>query len=247
MVTTINLNKELAKFDLLIGGYGPEVEAQALTNDEEVLLDKFIKKTANALAMRSPELADIFSKHTDMIRVFAEIFKAKTDNKTFGGELPSPGKIGIKVLQPLDVKYSATAPTDYDGHTWVLDLTAGTKVYLLGSDTEFYKSSSTTGSRTMMLIFKDGIVEYGTVPKVNQFRAYTEKVTYAPFTVNTLVDKTLDRYGKLFVYETPFAIPVWYDFGVKLEAMPQVSGTSDLRLMGVVFYEYNYFSDLVYR
>ncbi len=244
MVETIDLNKELSKYDLLIGGYGPSVEYAGLTEPETQLLDKFIERKIKAYSIRCPEIADVFSYHRDMLYVLAGVFKAKTDGKTFGGELPSSGKFGIKDLQPSDIKYDTNVPTDYSNTNWILNLTAGQPVYFLGSSTDFFKASSTTGKRTLIVIFQNGVIEYGTSPKIDKMQAYTEKVNYPPFSIDILVDKPLDRFNMLYMYETPFSIIAWYDFGVKFLGEPEYSGTSDVRLLGVVFYEYDYFKSL---
>ena len=238
-------------YDVLLGGIGPTLEISEFSEDELDLFDKFFKEVSDAMELVSPYVANELRNQKELILRIGEIFKAKVNDKTFGGSPPSPGQIGVAVLAPFDLHYtdspSATEPayTAYSNANWKLSITAGNAVYLLGDATNFFKASPTVGRRAMGIIIKNGIVEVGTSPSFLQFYARTEKVDYAPWRAHTLQDQPVDPDRPIYVYSTPFAIPLWYDFGVRMAAMPNRDGVADLRLVGVIFYEYDYYSSLV--
>lgn len=249
MPETVDVRKLFEGNKILLGGIGPNIEVEELRESEQALLDKFIKESQEVIGQVSPYLANILVNHVDLIIDFARIFKAKV-RQTFGGEAPQPNNFGIAFLAPYDLKYATTpsptepAYTTYSQRSWVLSLTSGTAIYLLGDGTNFFKMSPTVGSRALGLIFQNGIIEVGTTPKVDQFQVRTEQVNYAPWRATTITDQPIDPRRPIYVYKTPFAIPLWYDFGIMLSAMPHTTGDSDLRLFGVVFYEYGYHSAL---
>lgn len=250
MATTEPVEKVFEGADLLLGGIGPTIEIEEFTEDELDLFNKFFSETVDAIRQVSPYVASELENQKDVILKIGEIFKAKVGGKTFGGSPPSPGQIGVAVLAPFDLHYtvipSDTEPayTAYGASDWKLSVTAGTTVYLLGDATHFFKMSPTVGKRAMGIIIKNGIIEVGTTPSLNQLYARTEKVDYAPWRVHTLQDQPIDPDRPVYVYATPFAIPLWYDFGIRLAAMPNKTGVADVRLVGVVFYEYDYYSSL---
>jgi len=237
-------------YDVLIGGLG-EQEVSDFSSTEDELFNKFIEDSVDALEKISTEIAKDFEGQAGLFHEIARIFKAKVD-KPFGGLLPTSGQFGAGLLIPQDVKYVATASSTYPAYThyssnsWNITLTAGTARYLLGDGTNYYKASPTTGSRAIFCIMKNGIIEIGTTPSFNQFQIKTERVTYPAFSVHPLVDQPVERGYTIYRYNVPFAIPVFYDFGIMIGGMPLVSKTSDVRLIGVIFYEYDFRKNLRY-
>jgi hypothetical protein len=246
-VATVDVKKLFEGEYIFLGGIGPSIETKSFSENEIDLLEKFIDEYKGHIKMVSPTLAYTVEKHKDLIHTMGEIFKSKVD-KSFGGEIPSPGSFGIKALFPFDIHYtdtpSATEPayTAYGKYTWEVDTTAGTPVYLLGDASHFFKMKPTTGSRAIALIFQNGIIEVGSTPKFYQFKIDSERNTYPPFNTSPLADVRTDPERAVYIHKTPFAIPLWYDFGVKLQAVPHYTGTADIRLLGIVFYEYDYYS-----
>ena len=234
---------------ILLGGIGPTIEVESFTETELDLLNKFIDEVGKTMREVSPYLANLFFDHRDLIRTFGEIFKAKV-KQTFGGEAPTPNSFGIGLLAPYDLHYTDTpsaeepAYTAYGPFDWKLTVSQGTPIYVLGDGANFFRMSPTVGKRALAVIFQNGFVEIGTTPSFNQFLVKTEKVNYAPWRAHTIQDQPIDPRKPIYVYHTPFVIPLWYDYGVMLSAMPTRSGTSDFRLFGVVFYEYGYHSQL---
>ena len=247
---TSDINEFLKEYNVLLGGYGPSIEYEELTDTEMELLDKFLDEVVESFTNINSYIAELVDKNRNLVKLFAEIFKAKV-SKPFGGEIPNSNNFGIALLAPFDLKYVGTpsadnpAYTSYSETSWLLSITANNVLHILGDGTNFFKMSPTTGKRAIAVIFQNGFIEVGTTPSFDQFQAKTEKVNYAPFRAHTLQDVKIDPYRSLYVYRTPFAIPLWYDFGIMLDAMPRRTGTADLRLLGVVFYEYGFYSSLV--
>jgi len=249
---TVDVEKLFAGYDVLLGGIGPSIEISDFNDQEKDLFNAFIEYATESLKRIDSNIASDFSSQKDLILAFAKVFKAKIGNKPFGGIMPSSSQFGIGLLIPQDIKYvdtpSAEQPayTDYDGHDWKLSLTAGTPVYLFGSASEYYKANPVVGQRSMIIVLKNGLIEVGTTPSINQIKIETEKINYTPFRLHPLVDVPISKDKAIYQYQTPMAIPIWYDFGIKISAMPIESTTADLRILGVVLYEYGYYSSMKY-
>ena len=247
---TISPEELWKPYDILIGGLGA-LSRTPFTDDEKSVFDKFIEDSVDALDKISPEVANDFKRQAALFQSVGEVFKAKVD-KAFGGILPTSGQFGVGLIIPQDIRYAATPSstnpcyTDYPANSWTLSLTAGSTVYLLGSSANFYKARTTTGYRCAMVIMKNGIIEVGTSPSINQFQVQTERTSYPAFSVHPLVDQPLERGYTIYRYNLPFAIPVFHDFGVKLMGMPITTKSSEIRLIGVVFYEYDHRASLLY-
>jgi len=244
MPVTKSPGEIFAGYDVLVGGLGG-LPVEPFTGDEERAFNKFIEDAIDALTDISDEIAKDFEQQATLFKNLGEVFKAKVD-KPFGGDLPSSGQFGAGLIVPQDIRYVATASStypaysDYNLNKWTIPLTAGTAAYLLGDGTNFYKASPTVGSRAIMCIMKNGIIEVGTTPSFNQFLAKTEKTSYPAYSVHPLVDQPIERDLVIYRYNVPFAIPVFYDFGIMFGGMPTVSKTSEIRLIGVIFYEYDF-------
>ena len=238
-------------YDVLVGGIG-SLSVEPFTDEEKALFDKFIDNAASTLSKVLPELGEDFKAQSGIFLKVGEIFKAKIKGKAFGGELPSSSQFGVGLIIPQILKYnsspSSTYPcyTDYTTNTWNLSLTAGTTVNILGDGTNYYKASPTTDARAALCIMKNGFVSVGTTPGINQIQVRTEKVTYPPYPVAPFVDLEIEENYPVYRYNVPFNIPIFHDFGIRIDGMPVVTKTEELRLIGVAFYEYNFFSSLTY-
>ena len=247
---TMDVSELFKGYDVLLGGI-KALDVEDLSGDEETRLTTFIEDSIDALDKISPEIAKDFEAQEGLILNMTKVFKAKV-SKPFGGILPSSGQFGVGLIIPQDIKYAATASasnpcyTGYTANSWNISLTAGTAAYLLGDGTNFYKARPTTNYRTALLIIKNGIVEVGTSPSINQFQPKTERVSYPAFSVHPLVDQPVERGYQIYRYNFPFAMPVFHDFGVMLGTMPIATRTADIRLVGVVLYEYSHRASLRY-
>jgi len=158
--------------------------------------------------------------------------------------VPSTG-LGVAWLFPQAIKYTATTPSDYAANSWDISLTAGTNAYLLGSSTAFYKTCSDTDSRSVILVFENGLVEVGSTPAIQQFRIVTEsKGDYGAYAVEPLVDINVESNKAIYQYPTP-AGAFWVDYntGVKWYFMPSKTGVSTIKLLGLVYYEHKFLAD----
>jgi len=237
-----------AGYDVLIGGLGA-LPLRRLTDEEARLFDKFAEWSENALAKISPEIAKDFRDQVGFFKTVAEVFGAKVD-KPFGGLLPASGQYGVGLIIPQDIRYVVTATAEnpaYSGYginSWDISLTAGTVAHLLGDGTNYFKPKPTVGQRCAIVIMKNGIVEIGTTPKVNQIIFKTERITYPAFSVHPLVDQIIEKGTTIYRYNFPAAMPIFYDFGVMLQVMPIITGTSNIRLFGIILYEYDHRKEL---
>jgi len=238
------------KFDVLIGGLGA-LTVRKMTDKESELFNKFIDDSVDVLEKISPEIARDFKSQGALFKSFVEAFMGKVD-KAFGGILPASGQIGVGLIIPQDIRYVATpssslpAYSDYDLNSWDISLTAGTPAYLFGSATAFFKPKPTVGERCAICIMKNGIIEVGTTPSVNQIQFTTERVNYPAFAIHPLVDQPIERGYTIYRYNLPFAVPMFYDFGVKLALMPTVTKKSNIRPIGIIAYEYDHRASLKY-
>lgn len=248
MPETIAPEKFWKSYDVLIGGLGA-LSIEHFVEEEVEVFDKFLEDSVNALTKISPEIAVDFKAQAPFFRSVGEVFKDKVD-KAFGGILPSSGQFGVGLIIPQDVVYATPASSDdpcYSGYTdnsWKISLTAGTAAYLLGSSDNFYKARKEVGYRCAIVLMKNGILEVGTTPSLNQFRIATERTSYPAFSVHPLVDQPIEENYTIYRYNLPFAVPLFHDFGLKLTGMPTVTKTSEIRLVGVAFYEYDHRSAL---
>jgi len=200
------------------------------------------------LSRVAPSIAATIRPQLGLALMFAGVAKAYLGNKNY--TFPSvPGHLGVNWLFPQAVNYkvdTTTPPTSYSPNSWDIPITAGTKAYILGSDTAWYKTSSVTDKRHCILIFHNGLVEVGTTPSVEQFRLISEsKGDYGIYTVAPLVELPVEPNKVVYQYPTPLgALFVEYQTGVRWYFMPRRTGTTTLKLLGLVFYEHDFASDV---
>lgn len=200
----------------------------------------------------SPVIAADIAAQRELAVVFAGVAKALFPSPKDYIFPSIPSRLGVAWLDPYTFKYAstpnATNPcyTSYTSNTWDISVTAGTAAYIMGDGTNYYKASPTTEAHSFVLIFKDGLVEYGSTPSVQQFRLLSEgKSDYGAYTVDPLVEIPVERNVALYQYSTPLgAVPVGHDRGLMWSFMPRRSGTMTLKLLGMVFFEHNFLSTL---
>lgn len=250
MVETVTPEELWKSYDVLIGGLGA-LSVRRMNPDESKAFDRFIANSVDALSKISTEIAEDFKAHGAFFKTVGEAFMGKVD-KAFGGILPASGQVGVSLLIPQDIRYVSSASSanpaysDYSLNSWEISLTAGTAAYPLGSSTQFFKPRTTTGYRCAIAVMKNGLIEVGTTPSINQIQFTTERISYPVLTVHPLVDQPIERGLTIYRYNLPFAIPMFYDFGIRMAVMPTATKTADLRLVGVVFYEYDHRASLSY-
>lgn len=167
-----------------------------------------------------------------------------------------PGSLGVAPLFPQGLKWvsspSSSDPcyTSYTNNSWDITVTAGTASYLLGSvsgGTEYYyRANPNTEKHTFILIFDKGVIEVGSTPSIDQFQMLTEgKRDYGIYTVSPLVDIPLETGKVIYQYPTPLgAVFVSHDRGMIWRFMPRTSGTKTIKLIGLIYYEHDFMSNL---
>jgi len=221
---------------------------------EEEVFDKCFRAVVEYYKRVLPEVADIIDKQRDLVHLAARLFKGKIgiEAKKLVGFTPQPGMIGIQPLAPKDIRYVKTATatdpaySQYELNSWDLKVTAGTTKWLLGDGTNYYRSKPTVNQRALIVILKDCLVEIGTTPSFNQFIVKAETKPYTPWVVHEFIDVTIQKNLTAYIYNTPGALLCMHDYGMMLGSMPVRTGTSNLRLVGFVFYETDYFKDLTW-
>lgn len=216
-----------------------------LSDNETAIINTVFDRGLEVLKKVSPTIAADIEKQRQLAIHFAGIAKALMDYKIYS--FPSVGgQLGVNWLFPQAIKYTTTTPTGYTNNSWDISITAGTKAYILGSDAATYKTNSTEGSRHCILIFNNGLIEYGSTPSVEQFRLLSDaKGDYGIYTVAPLVEVPVESTKSIYQYPTPLgALFVDYQTGVKWYFMPRRTGTMTLKLLGLVFYEHDFASDV---
>jgi len=229
------------------------VEIETLTTEEEDAIDLVVKSTKDLLAKKAPSLAEDWWNHKSFFLKSAQIAKAHipsvgTKPIRFPAET---GTLGVGALIPYAIKYTttptATAPayTSYKNNLWEIDLTAGTSAYIFGDGTNFYKASPTDNKRAMLSIIQNGLIEVSTTPRLYQQKVRTEILTkYGAFPCIPLVEIPTEVEHKIiYQYNTIGAMNVFHDLGIMWEVKPHYAGTSVIYLLGLFFYEYEFYKD----
>ena len=209
---------------------------------------KCFRTDVQQIAAVAPPVAESLSIQEDAFVKFAGVAKAIfPDDKPL--RYPSePGTIGVAPIVPCAVNWKATASssypcyTSYNDGTWEIDLTAGTIAYLLGdSSGNYFKGSVTDDAHSMVVIAKDGIVEFGTTPKINQIHYKTEvQDKYGPICTHPLMEIPAETGKQYYQYPTLGMIPLYHNFGSMLRVYPNYTGSSKIALLGLVFYEHDF-------
>lgn len=214
--------------------------------EERQAIEFVFKYGLNQLKRISPKIAADIEPQLSLALKVAGIFKEMLPERKSYVFPSQTGTLGVAWLFPQAIKYATTVPTSYKNNSWDMDLTAGTKAWIFGDGTNYYKTSSATGAHSAILIFQNGIIEIGSTPKAEQFRLVSEGLTkYGIYTVAPIVEERIEENRLIYQYPTPMgAVPVFYDKGIMWGFMPKASGTSTIKLLGLVFYEHDFASDL---
>lgn len=225
-----------------------------LEASEKNAVKQCIQDGLRKLQRVSPEIARTVQNQEQELIQFAGVAKATFPEEKIISYPGTAGNIGVAWLTPQFVQYnngaSSTYPcyTDYTLNKWELSLTAGTTAYLLGDSSNLYKASPTTNQHTFNVIMQDGIIEVGSSPRLVQMvlEQQGQEGKYAPWTPHTLMDQTIQPDTNIYQYQTLGMIPCSHDFGTRLKVLPNYTGTADIRLLGITFYEFDFMSDLSY-
>lgn len=211
--------------------------------------DQNVKKIENI----SPKLAASLRPQREAMVKFAQIAKGTfPETKTFS----YPGQIGglaADFLTPYTYRYCITANGSVGGYaytqyvdsatpgfgTWDLATAAGaTAQYIAGDSTHPYRGCAKTSYHSYVVIFQDGIIELGTTPKIQQLFFKSELLDkYTPIAMNPLLNQSIEEDRSIFQYSTPGMIPISHQTGVTIKVQSNYAGTSNIPLLGMVFYE----------
>lgn len=214
---------------------------------EVIVINRVIENIKAQVANFAPRLVDIIEAQRSLVYATAMAFKASilTANKTYAMN-PTSGSLGVAPLFPYAVKPTNGTPSDYILNSWNISLTANTPAFLLGSTTAFYTGQTTTNATTWLYIFANGLIELGSTPSIEQIKIISqEKQAISPYYVGSFVDVPVNKDYPAYIYPLPAFYIDNQSQGLKLSVLPRRTGVADLRLIGVVFYEYDFFKDFV--
>lgn len=241
-----SLDALFGKLPVITGGTRT-FEVAELSDTELARLNEFLEYYARQLSRSSPEIGEDFRRQADFFRDLACVAKARFDNKPFNedevAELPRAGQMGVAALisqDRWDVNWSAVGTFN----NWDIAAVAGTPVHILGSPANWYTTRSVVEERCMIGVMKNGIVESGTTPTLNQLRFFTQAAAYPPWRASILRDIQLECDKPAYQYHTPAAMIFTPDMGVRITAVPTRTGTISPRLVGLVFGEYGYLNNM---
>jgi hypothetical protein len=244
-------SETLAKGINVYGGGRKEVDYLDLTDAELKAVNRCIDDNLVLLESVSPNIARTLREQREFLIRSASVAKAYFPTPKPITYPAQPGTIGVNFLIPQAIKYVATpspsnpAYTSYKTNLWEIDLTPGTSAWLLGDGTNYYKACGETGKHVLLAIIKDGVIEVGSTPKIDQFHLFTEiEKTRAPYTVHPLVEEKIENHKVIYQYPTMGALLVYHDLGVMWGMMPKYAGTAVIKLLGLYFYEYDFHSAL---
>jgi hypothetical protein len=200
----------------------------------------------------SPKIASDIARQEKLVLEVARIAKATFPIRKNYAFPSVTGFLGVAWLFPQAIKYVATpskdfpAYTSYNVNSWDIPITAGTPAYIFGDGTNFYKTLNATDSRTFLLIFENGLIEYGSTPSAQQFRLISEsKADYGIYTIEPLIEVPIESNLSIYQYPTPLgALLIDYNVGVMWGFMPYRTGVATIKLLGMVFYEHGFAPNL---
>jgi hypothetical protein len=210
--------------------------------------DQNVKKIENI----SPKLAAGLRPQREAMVKFAQIAKGtfpETKTYSYPGQ---QGGLAVDFLSPATFRYgdaTAVGMTEYLGidgtigttqnGTWDIAMAAGTTKFILGKTAvTYYKGCGTTDKHSYVVLFQDGIIELGTTPKVDQMQFKSELMDkYTPIAMQPLMTQSIEEGRSIYQYSTPGMIPVSHQTGVNISIHPIYTGTANIPLLGMVFYE----------
>jgi len=229
----------------------------ALDRSEEVAIETVVNAGLAHLARVAPEVYDAIlrpftgAKLIDLIKIFARVAKAQFPSQKPYTFPPEKGKLGIAWLFPQAIKWTATPSdtepcfTSYKNNSWDIDVTAGTPAYLFGSADKFYYTSKTQEKYSAILVLYNGLVEIGSTPSAQQFQLISDTKTIAPYVAEPLIEVPLNPQKNIYIYPTPMgALFIDHMTGVKWSFMPTRTGTATIKILGFVFFEYDFYPAL---
>lgn len=237
-----------------IAGLGRQMLSYVdLSKEEERAVERVFDMGIEHLRKVAPSIAADVERQRQLAIIMAGVAKATFPFRKNYAYPSVPGSLSVAWLFPQAIRYAATpgptAPcyTSYKPNSWDIDVTAGTPAWLFGDGTNFYRASPTTNRHSFILVFRNGVVEVGSTPSIEQFWIISEaKRDYGIYTVEPLVDVPVEKGVALYQYPTPGAVFVSHESGIMWGFMPRTSGTKTIKLLGLIFYEHDFASSLMW-
>lgn len=220
-------------------------EVAALSPLELARILEFLEGYRDKLRCQARCLAAEFEKQIPFFVDVASYAKARFDNKPYNedevAELPTAGQIGVQALIVNDLYDATNAPLVLK-NTWDLNVVAGTPAYLFGGAAFWFFAGVpvVVERRCIIAIMKNGIIDAGTVPTLNQFQFVTAQRTYVPWRAFITRDVQIECDKPIYQYHTPGAMILTPDLGTRLVIQPTRTGQISPRLLGIVYGEYGY-------
>jgi hypothetical protein len=224
---------------------------------EEPAIETVVNAGLAHLARVAPEVYDAIvrpftgAKLLDLVKIFARVAKAQFPSQKPYTFPPEKGKLGIAWLFPQAIKWVATPSdadpcfTSYNNNSWDIDITAGTAAYLFGSADKFYYTSKTPEKYSAILVLYNGIVEIGSTPSAQQFQLISDTKSVAPYVVEPLIEVPLNPQKNIYLYPTQMgALFIDHMTGIKWSFMPTRTGKATIKILGFVFFEYDFYPAL---
>ncbi|MFA6695032.1 MAG: hypothetical protein WCR85_00245 [Sphaerochaeta sp.] len=244
-------NDELTGGIPFFSGGRTDVEFEVLSEPEETAISKMVRRHANMLQYTSPILARSLLQQENAIVKMAAVVKALFPTEKVVKHPGTQNSIVADIITPQALFWKNTADTSnpcytgYEDNSWDINLTAGVPAYLFGDGTNYYEARKDNNNYMAAMLLHNGLFEVGTAPKISHMHVKTKQMDlYAPTALSPMVDLAVDPDRPVYIYNTPGIIPLTHDVGTEVSVMPQMSGVSNLRWLGVVFYEYNHMGTL---
>lgn len=239
----------------VFAGGRERVETEDIATDEVSAIRRAFEDTISLITRVSPKIAETLRTQESFFIKAGQIAKASLPVPKPIRYPAEPGTIGVSPLIPQAIRYVATptpstpAYSNYELNSWVLPQTAGVPVYLLGSPTDYYKACPIENKRCLLAIAKDGLIEISqtTKPGLQQLHVETEiQKRYGPWAVHPLVTETIEDDRVIYQYNTIGPMIVYRDLGTRLSAMPARTQSSEVKMLGMFFYEYEFWPTLLW-
>jgi hypothetical protein len=225
-----------------------KVNTLPLAQEETEAINHCFDQHITALEWVSPKLAAYYRRQQSAMVKWGKVAKGSFPEEKSIAYPGEDGGIGVDFLAPQTYRYKATASstdpcysTAYTVNTTTVTLVADTTAYLAGDGTNYYKGKPTDNYHSMNVLFQNGIVEFNSSPKLQLLKFRTDKMDkYVSIAVPPGHDQSIEEGKQIFPYVTPGMIPMTHTHGVEIAALPHVAGYADIRLFGMVFFEFDF-------
>lgn len=240
-IASIFKNQIANNIDIFAGGK-TDVDYTPLTDDEKNTIARVFTNRVAQIARVAPSIAEGLLPQKDAFVEFGAIAKAIFPESRPIKYPTESGTIGVDFIFPYALKWSGSAEsTLYDGSTFDVELAAGSN-NLFGAS---YKTCATTDKHSMMVLAKDGLLEIGNSPRIDQIQVSTDiQNKYAPIPSQPLSTIPVDGSVPIYQHATYGMIPMYHNLGMDIKVHAKTAGTSTLVPIGMVYYEHDFYNTI---